>query len=136
MQSYNKVDEILFYFSGNKGGFSKKVAEVRYFLINRLGPCVRKTSGRGTLKNVSQFSGQRMLWKIQDTEWKSVCVTINKYNWDNFNTIGPVNVLKILDKIKQCLQQESVNKNAKNGNYVLNLFVFTLEHSNWFDRFF
>lgn len=57
-----------------------------------------------------------MLWKIQDTECKSVCVTINKYNWDNFNTIGPVNVLKILDKIKQCLQQD---KNAKNGNYVL-----------------
>lgn len=119
MQSYHKVDEILFYFSSNERGFYKKLTKVEYFLINRLGLWVRKTSGRGTLKSASQFSGQRMPRKIQDTERKPVCVTVNKYNWDNFNTIGPANPLKILDKIKQCLQQDSVNKNAKNGNYTL-----------------
>lgn len=131
-QSYHKDNEILFYFSGNEGGFYKKLTKVRYFLLNRLGPWVRKTNGRGTLKNASKFSGQRIPWKIQDTERKPVCVTINKYNWDNFNTIGPANLLNILDKIKQCLQQDSVYKNAKNGNYML-IYV-CLQH--WFDRFF
>lgn len=51
---------------------------------------------------------------------KPVWVTIDKYNWDNFNTTGlSANLLKILDNIKQCLQQDSVNKNAKNGNHTL-----------------
>ena len=57
--------------------------------------------------------------KIEDTERKPVCVNINKYNWDDFSTIGPANLLKILDKIKQCLQQDSVNKKAKNDNDML-----------------
>ena len=60
-----------------------------------------------------------MLWNIQDTEQKPLCVTINKYNWDNFSIIGPANLLKILDKIQHCLQRDSVNKNAKKGNYML-----------------
>lgn len=31
----------------------------------------------------------------------------------------PANLLKILDKTKECLQQDSVNKNAQNDNYML-----------------
>ena len=36
MQSYHKFDDILFYLSGKKGGFYKKLTKVGYFLINRL----------------------------------------------------------------------------------------------------
>lgn len=89
-----KADEIPLHFSGNKGGSPEKLPEAEYFLINTLGSRIRAASDRGTLKNASQFSGERMPQKVQNTEGKTVSATTNTYLWANFNTVGPANLFK------------------------------------------